>query len=276
MIVWVSGASSGLGFHTSLQLKKAGMQVVSGARSYRDREGEAENGCRLYLDVRDEQSMDRFVREALSVYGTPDVLCCCAGVLTLGACEDYTLQELRDVMETNFFGQAMMIKRVLPLMRENGGGKIVLFSSVNGVLAVPYQGAYTASKHAVEGFAEALRMEASLFGVSVCVVEPGDHRSGSSKYRRHASTDQPANPYYQDYRRTIARIDHDEKNGSDPDRLGRVIARALRKKHLPARLLIASPDQKLAVLLHRILPKKLFARFLTLYYGGRFCQKTVK
>ena len=276
MIVWVSGASSGLGFHTSLQLKKAGMQVVSGARSYRDREGGAENGHRLYLDVRDEQSMDRFVREALSVYGPPDVLCCCAGVLTLGACEDYTLQELRDVMETNFFGQAMMIKRALPLMRENGGGKIVLFSSVNGVLAVPYQGAYTASKHAVEGFAEALRMEASLFGVSVCVVEPGDHRSGSSKYRRHAATDNPENPYYQDYRRTIGKIDHDEKNGSDPDRLGRTIAGALRKKRLPARLLIASPDQKLAVLLHRLLPKKLFARFLTLYYGGRFRQKVVK
>ena len=122
----------------------------------------------------------------------------------------------------------------------------------------------------------ALRMEASLFGVSVCVVEPGDHRSGSSKYRRHAATDNPENPYYQDYRKTIARIDHDEKNGSDPDRLGRVIAAALQKKHLPARLLIASPDQKLAVLLHRILPKKLFARFLTLYYGGRFRQKAVK
>ncbi len=270
MIVWVSGASSGLGFHTSLQLKNAGFTVVSGARSYRDQEGEAENGYRLYLDVRDEASMDRFAEQAVSLFGPPDVLCCCAGVLTLGACEDYTLQELRDVMETNFYGQAMMIRRALPLMRKNGGGKIVLFSSVNGVLAVPYQGAYTASKHAVEGYAEALRMEASPFKVSVCVVEPGDHRSGSSRYRRHSVTDSPENPYYADYQKTIAKIDHDEKNGSDPDHLGRVIAHALQKKHLPARLLIASPDQKLAVLLHRILPKKLFARFLTLYYGGRF------
>ena len=134
------------------------------------------------------------------------------------------------MMETNFFGQAMMIRRVLPLMRENGGGKIVLFSSVNGVLAVPYQGAYTASKHAVEGFAEALRMEVSPFGISVCVVEPGDHRSGSSKYRRHSVTDSPDNPYYQDYQKTVAKIDHDEKNGSDPDHLGRVIARALAEK----------------------------------------------
>ena len=156
MIVWVSGASSGLGFHTSLQLKNAGMTVFSGARSYRDQEGEGENGYRLYLDVKEEASMDRFAEQALSLAGPPDVLCCCAGVLTLGACEDYSLQELRDVMETNFFGQAMMIRRVLPLMRANGGGKIVLFSSVNGVLAVPYQGAYTASKHAVEGFADSI------------------------------------------------------------------------------------------------------------------------
>ena len=269
MIVWVSGASSGLGLHTACQLTQAGMTVVAGARSYREKEGEAENGYRLYLDVRDEASMDRFVRQALSLYGPPDVLCCCAGVLVLGACEDYSAAELRDVMETNFYGQALMIKRALPLMRANGGGKIVLFSSVNGLLAVPYQGAYTASKHAVEGFAEALRMETSPFGISVCVVEPGDHRSGSAKYRRHAATDDPASPYYEDYQKTVARIDHDETNGSDPDVLGRKIARALNRKRLPARLLIASPDQKLAVLLHRLLPKKLFARIMTQYYGKR-------
>ena len=73
-----------------------------------------------------------------------------------------------------------------------------------------------------------------------------------------------------DLHKTVAKIDHDEKNGSDPDHLGRVIARNLLKKRMPASLLIASPDQKLAVLLHRLLPKKLFARILTLYYGGRF------
>ena len=112
-------------------------------------------------------------------------------------------------------------------------------------------------------------METSPFGISVCVVEPGDHRSGSAKYRRHAATDDPANPYYEDYQKTVARIDHDETNGSDPDALGRKIARALNRKRLPARLLIASPDQKLAVLLHRLLTKKLFARIMTQYYGKR-------
>ena len=268
-MVWVTGASSGLGYHTSLQMKQGGLRVIAGARSYRDKEGEAENGYRLFLDVTDDRSADEFTKKALALFGPPDVLCCCAGVLTLGACEDYTMAEIHQVMETNFVGQVRMIQRVLPLMRERGGGKIVLFSSVNGLLAVPYQGAYTASKHAVEGFSEALRMEVSPFHISVCVVEPGDHRSGSSKYRRRAQTDDPESPYYADYQKTIAKIDHDEANGSDPDRLGRIITRAVQKKRLPARLLIASPDQKLAVLLHRLLPKKLFQRILTFYYGGR-------
>lgn len=269
MVIWVSGASSGLGYHTSMQMKRAGLTVVAGARSYRDKEGESENGYRLFLDVTDDGSVRAFADRALSLFGPPDALCCCAGVLVLGACEEYTPREYTGVMDTNFFGQVRMIQAALPLMRERKNGKIILFSSVNGLLAVPYQGAYTASKHAVEGFSEALRMEVSPFGVSVCVVEPGDHRSGSSKYRGHSATDRPESPYFADYRKTIARIDHDETHGSDPDRLGAILARRVQKKRLPARLLIASPDQKLAAALHRLLPKKLFSKILTLYYAGR-------
>lgn len=267
MVVWVTGASSGLGLNTALQLQAAGMTVVAGARSFASKEGESEGGFRLYLDVKDEASCCRFRDRALELYGIPDALCCCAGVLTLGACEEYDRDELRDVMETNFIGMASVVSLVLPLMRENKKGKIVLFSSVNGLLGIPFQGAYTASKHAIEGYAEALRMEVMPYGISVCVIEPGDHTSGSSAYRRRAQkTALDTSPYHDAFQSATRQISHDEATGSDPRLLGREIAKLLAKDHLPCRKIIAKPDQHFAVFMHRVLPVRLFMQIIMKYY----------
>jgi len=266
LVIWQAGASSGLGLHTARQLAFSGMTVVCGARSYENVETFRDGRHQLYLDVRNEASVERFVEKALQIAGAPDALVCTQGLLVLGACEDYTDQDLMDVMDTNFFGQVRLIRQVLPIFRKNGHGRIVLFSSVNGVLGIPFQGAYTASKHAIEGFAEALRMEVRPFNVSVMVVEPGDHQSGSGKYRKHTHSGEKGSPYYERYHLATARIAHDEEHGSDPDRLGKRIVKALNKKRLPAKLLIASPDQKLAVLLHRLLPARMFSGIISSYY----------
>ena len=266
MVVWVTGASSGLGLHTAAALQKSGMVVVSGARSFKNHEGDSENGYHLPLDVTNDASCAAFCERALALHGAPDALCCCAGVLTLGACEEYTDAELFDVMNTNFFGMVRVIRRVLPLMRAQGHGKIILFSSINGVLGIPFQAAYTASKHAIEGFAEALRMEVKPFGISVCVVEPGDHRGGSNAYRRHAALTDAHSPYAAAYQSTVSKIAHDEQTGSDPDALGLRIAHALQKKRLPCKLLIAAPSQKMAVLLHKLLPARIFSNIIRSYY----------
>ena len=266
MVVWVSGASSGLGLHTAQALQKSGMTVIAGARSFQGTEGEGEEGYRLFLDVTDPMSVEEFCRRAKEKFGPPDALCCCAGVLTLGACEEYSLSELREVMETNFLGQAAMVRRALPLMRAHGGGKIVLFSSINGLLGIPFQGAYVASKHAIEGYAECLRMEVKPYGISVCVVEPGDHKSGAKAYRRRAARMDSASPYYARYTAAVRKIAHDEANGSDPDALGARVAKTLQRKRMPLKLLQASLDQRFAVLLHRLLPARLFSKIISSYY----------
>ncbi len=267
MTVLIAGASSGLGLHTAQQLAEAGMTVVAGARSYADQEGEADGLYRLGLDVRDPESVCRFVRLAVERFGTPDVLVCAQGILCLSAAAEYTDRELTDIMDTNFIGSVRLIREVMPLFREKKQGKIILFSSVNGLLGIPFQGAYTASKHAIEGYAESLRMEAKPDGVSVCLVTPGDHRSGQRQYRRHGESDRPESAYHERYLKAVSQIEHDESTGSDPDRLGRLIARALKRRLLPTRLLIAKPDQKLAVLLHKLLPVRLFSAIISGYYG---------
>ena len=264
-VVWITGASSGLGLHTAKALKESGFTVIAGARSFG--KGKSVPGCTcLPLDVTDQDSIGAFVQEALKTGGPPDALVNCAGMLILGACESYPLSELRQVMETNFFGQAAMISAVLPLMRAKGHGRIVNFSSINGLLGIPFEGAYTASKHAVEGYSECLALEVKPFGVEVMLVEPGDHRSGNAAYRHHSKGMTDESPYQADFDSGTAAIARDEAGGSDPDILGRKIAKALQKKRLPRRLRVAKPDQHLAVILHDVLPARLFDWILRDYY----------
>lgn len=265
-VVWITGASSGLGLYTAKAIKAAGNTVVSGARSFDGKEGESEEGFRLSLDVTKPESMDTFCQRALSLYGVPDCLVLCAGYLVWGSCEGYTQDEIRGVMNTNFFGQTEMIQRVLPLMRKNGGGKIVCYSSINGVLSTPFQGAYSASKHALEGYCEALRMECEPFGVQVTLIEPGDHSGGSQTYRHISKGTGADSAYKASFDRVHAVIDHDEGNGSDPAVLGRKVAKLLSRKKMPMRKCIASADQHLSILLHRVLPGTLFAKIISGYY----------
>ena len=268
MVIYIAGASSGLGLHTAEQLQAAGMTVVAGARSFAECEGRAPDGqYRLALDVRAEASVERFVRLACEKFGPPDALICAQGLLNLNAAAEYTDQELNDILDTNFLGSVRLIRQVMPLFREKKQGKIILFSSINGLLGIPFQGGYTASKHAIEGYAECLRMEAKPEGIEVCLVTPGDHRSGQKQYRRHGAADSPESPYHQRYTRAVHQIELDESTGSDPDELGKKIAQALCKRRLPARLLIAKPDQKLAVILHKLMPTKWFSAIISHYYG---------
>ena len=261
--VWVTGASSGLGLHTAAALKEDGWQVIAGARSFED--GERDGIHRLKLDVTDEESIRRFCEKAREI-GFPDALVQCAGMLVLGSCEETGTEEFRRVMDTNYLGMVRVNRAVLPLMRAAGKGKIVLFSSINGLMGIPFQSAYTASKHAIEGYAECLAMEVKPFGIQVMLVEPGDHRSGSDKYRPRAAAMCETSAYAEEYERSVARIAYDEHNGSDPDVLGRKIARTLDRKNIPFRKRIASADQHAAVYIHRLLPAKLNAAILRKYY----------
>lgn len=265
-VVWITGASSGLGMYTARAVKQAGHTVVAGARSFMDRCGEGEEGYRLPLDVTDEASMDAFCAKARELFGEPEVLICCAGVLTLGSCENYADSEIRRVMDTNFFGQVSMIRRVLPHMRLQKKGKIICFSSVNGLLSTPFQGAYSASKHALEGFCEALRCEVSPWHIQVMLVEPGDHRGGAQRYRTVSKGTGSDSVYSASLERVHSVIDHDESHGSLPELLGKKVARMLGKNKLPMRKCIAQPGQHLACILHDILPGDLFYRFITAYY----------
>ena len=181
--VWITGASSGLGLHTAMAFRDDGWQVIAGARSF-GKDGVGIDGITcLPLDVTSEDSIRAFCESAAAV-AAPDALVQCAGMLVLGSCEETDPEEFRRVIDTNYLGMVRVNREVLPLMRAHGGGKIVLFSSINGLMGIPFQSAYTASKHAIEGYAECLSMEVKPFGIQVMLVEPGDHRTKTLDRKR--------------------------------------------------------------------------------------------
>ncbi|EJB02351.1 short-chain dehydrogenase of unknown substrate specificity [Rhizobium leguminosarum bv. trifolii WSM597] len=170
----VTGASSGIGEATARLLKKQGFSVYAAARRVeRMKHLEAEGLHVLSLDIADENSIRTCVKTILARDGRVDILVNNAGYGSYGAVEDVALDEARHQFEVNMFGLARLTQLVLPTMRENRFGKIVNVTSVGGKIYTPFGAWYHATKHALEGWSDALRIEMAPFGVDVIIIEPG-------------------------------------------------------------------------------------------------------
>ncbi len=263
-VALVVGASSGLGRQIAARLAGAGYRTYAGARAFASAESAPPDGCiPLALDVTDAGSVAAAADAVLSAEGRIDVLVNCAARIVMGPAERVSPETLAAVLDTNTVGMARVTQAVLPAMRAQGAGRIITLSSLNGRLAIPFQGAYSASKHAVEGWCEALSMEVRPLGIWLTLVEPGDCRGGSQAYRDRAPAPEP---YTEACAKALSRIDRDEAGGMDPDAVARAVLRTLRKKRPPLRVCVARIDQRLAVWLHMLLSGRLFERILRFYY----------
>ena len=178
----ITGASSGIGLLTSVELARRGYQVVAlmrdlGRRSYLDETAAASNvsvGIDVRrLDVTDFPAIPSVVQEIVRDHGRIDVLVNNAGFAMAGFAEDLRLAELRQQLETNFFGHVEMTKAALAAMRVQRSGHIIMVSSVSGRVGQPVLSSYSASKFALEGWSESLRLETRGLGIRVALVEPG-------------------------------------------------------------------------------------------------------
>jgi short-subunit dehydrogenase len=172
-VVLVTGASSGIGAATAAAFAARGWRVFGTSRAGRS------GGPLplLSLDVRDDDAPRACVAEVLHQAGRLDALVNNAGGMLFGPVEEVALDRAHDLFETNFWGVARMVNAVLPVFRERRCGHVINVGSVAGTTAIPLNGFYAATKHALAGYTEALRHEARVFGVSVALVEPGDVRS---------------------------------------------------------------------------------------------------
>lgn len=170
----VTGGSSGIGKATVLKLLQAGVNVYTAARNLDKMKELGDQGVKLIqMDVTDEGSIKGGVDEMLKRESSIDILINNAGYGSYGAIEDISLDEARRQFEVNIFGLAALTKMVLPTMRQNKYGKIVNISSMGGKIYTPFGGWYHATKHALEGLSDCLRLETQPFGIDVIIIEPG-------------------------------------------------------------------------------------------------------
>jgi NAD(P)-dependent dehydrogenase (short-subunit alcohol dehydrogenase family) len=170
-VALITGASSGIGQASAERLAANGFLVIGTSRSPDARSDRSYT--MLPLDVREDASVDAALQAVHSQLGRIDLLVNNAGYAQAGAIEENSIADAQAQFETNLFGVMRMTNAVVPLMRRQGGGRIINISSVLGQLAFPYIGLYAASKFALEGFTEALREELRPFAIHVSLIEPG-------------------------------------------------------------------------------------------------------
>ena len=273
-IALVTGASSGFGLLTSVELAKAGFRVVATMRDLARRErldqavAAAGVGARVdvrALDVTKFDTLPGFVDAVVRDYGRLDVLVNNAGFAVAGFAEDIKLDELRLQFETNFFGAVAMTKAALPTMRRQHSGHIIQVSSIAGLHGSVTVSSYSASKHALEGWSESLRMELNALGIKVVLVEPGAFQTDI--WTRGAVMGEQAtketSPNIQRSLRMRSAVEKLPK--ADPIVVAQLIVAIAQNPHPKLRYLVGR-DAKMQLALKRILPwkwhEKLVVNFL--------------
>jgi short-subunit dehydrogenase len=228
-IALVTGASSGIGAATARRLHAAGCLVYAGARRVERMQQLDQAGIRVRpLDVTNDSSMTGVIDEIIAGNGRVDVLVNNAGYGSYGSVEDVPLAEARYQLEVNLVGMARLTQLVLPHMRAAGTGKIVNVSSMGGHFGEPLGAWYHASKFAVEGFSDSLRLELHEFGIDVIVIEPGAIRTewggGAVESAERYSG---SSVYAPQVRAMRALYSHAERRGSQPEIVADVILKAI-------------------------------------------------
>jgi NAD(P)-dependent dehydrogenase (short-subunit alcohol dehydrogenase family) len=263
-IILITGISSGFGKQTARLLAEQGHTVYGTVRKDIAKEDKVNY---LKMDLADFDSVKFAVSAVIEKEGRIDVLINNAGMHTGGPVETSPFENIKLQMDTNFLGMVHVTREVLPLMRKQGGGTIINFSSIGGLMGLPFQSFYSAGKFAIEGFSEALRMEVKKFNIKIVVINPGDFHTSNSANRRNFLAPAPeGDPYFEQFNKTLGIIEKDEGNGWEPEVLAKKIVKIATLKNPSQRYIIASFEQKLAVVLKYILPGKIFSMILEDHY----------
>ncbi len=253
-VALVTGASAGIGRAIADRLAEGGWTVFGASR--RGTDGAAWDG--LVMDVDDDDSVARGVAGILDGHGRVDAVIACAGFGVAGPSETTHAVEARAQLETNYWGAVRTVHAVLPSMRGRGRGRIVLISSIGGVVALPFQSFYSASKFALEGWGEALAYEVAPFGLDVTLVQPGNVATEFTDNRRTVALDDTGTGYGDAASRAIDTMAADERRGISPDTVARAVAKVLGQRRPPRRVSVGRPTERIGLLAKRLLPARVF------------------
>jgi len=261
-VIFITGVTSGIGKKCAEHLSLLGYKVYGTSRKpvfdplpY----------TVLQMDVRDVNSIKQAVQNVLNREKKIDVLLNNAGMGIGGPIEEYSDEEIKLQFDTNFFGTLHTCRAIIPSMRENGGGIIINISSLGGLMGLPFQGMYSATKFAIEGFSEALRMELKSFKIKVVLINPGDFHTHFTENRIIFKNDENSR-YKEQFAKTIRIIETDENRGSDPIKIAKKVSKIIQSKSPKVRYLVGGLEQIIFARTRGILPSKWFSAILGSHY----------
>jgi NAD(P)-dependent dehydrogenase (short-subunit alcohol dehydrogenase family) len=274
-VALITGASAGIGLSTAGALHRAGWEVIGASR----RGSDAEAWASMRMDVDDDGSVREGFERVEADHGRLDALVAGAGWGLAGPVEQTTVTDGKDQFETNFWGAVRVVRAALPIMRRQGGGRIVLISSIGGVIGIPFQAFYSASKFAVEGYGEALAYEVAPFGIEVSLVQPGNVRTDFTGSRRKVAPGVGAgvagagagaeegegeaavvDPYADAVAKAVGLMERDEANGVPPDDVAAVIVRLLERSRPRRRVSVGKAGERVGLVAKRLMPFRTFER----------------
>lgn len=229
--VLVTGASSGMGRDFALELAKRGYRVFAAARRLDVMEDMKQSGITpLQMDITKDEDILTVVNTIEAETGGVDVLINNAGFGMYGAVEDTTIEDARYQFEVNLFGLARLTQLVLPHMRKQGSGKVINITSIGGKIYTPLGAWYHATKHALEGWSDCLRLETQSFGIDVVIIEPGAIVTEFGDVMGAPMMERSGNTAYGKLAKGVLkglRREYDNRGGSDPKVITDLVIKAI-------------------------------------------------
>ncbi len=271
--VLITGASSGIGLATAEYLASKGYLVIGTTRSLKENEAkilEHQHKFKGFLrfvemDVTQEESVNQCIMNVLKETDGIDILICNAGFGIFGSIEETPLESVQKLFDVNYLGYLRTIQAVVPSMREKKAGKILLVSSIAGLVSIPFQTHYSATKYAIEALTEGLCQELRTYGITVSAVRPGDiHTRFNEATLKHI----PSNsPYKELCDKSWKTIDKNMQVAPKPILVAKIISRIIRKRRANTYYTAADFFTSLVPLLNRLFSSKMKEKLMRIYYG---------
>ncbi len=267
-VILITGASSGIGKETAILLANDGYTVYGAARGVDKMNELLSIGVKLLaMDVTDETSLKTGVEKIITAEGKLDILINNAGYGSYGALEDVSIEEAKNQFAVNIFGLARLTQLVLPQMRKQQSGKIINISSIGGKFSEPHGAWYHATKFALEGLSDSLRMELKQFGIDVIIIEPGAILTDWNRIaRENLFKTSGQGPYKELAVKHINMLKKAGKRGSEPIVIAQTIAKAI-KANTPKTRYVSGSGAKIILFMRSILSDRLFDKLMLKVIG---------
>ena len=261
-VILVTGSSSGLGEFLANFLFEQGYVVYGTSRSIQQ---EGRNFKTIVMDVCNSESVNNAIKTIIAKETKIDVVINNAGLGLASPFEHTSLEDIDRLFDTNVKGVIRVCQAVLPIMRQQGFGKIIQVSSIASEFGLPYRGMYCASKAALERYTEALRMEVKKFGIQICLLQPGGIQTDINKNRMVSPM--PANsPYKESFNKCYEIVNASVSKGYPLKPFGPIVKQIIESKNIKGKYRVSKFTEKLSVLLKAILPSSLFEGILINHY----------